>query len=516
MVIDFSKVNLRDRPTLVLRNASGEALQTLGYAYNIEIEILYNEVSTLTFDIPAYVNGVKTPRYDDIVGMTVVDLVGWGQFVLVEPTVVSDGINETKSCKAYSLEYELTYKQITVEYGTYNFWNPMTPESSILGIILTYLPSWRVGEVSDTLIGKYRTFEENGENLYNFIKSTVQNSYRCVFDFDTYERKINVRDMNEVVITKPVYISLDNLAKEIEVTENTEDIYTVLDVHGADDITIRSVNPTGTNKIYNLDYFMNETNFSPEIIRKWQSWKDTCDSYREVYYDLTVQSALITAEITNTENKLYETTYIDLASLENEQSVYIEFLASLSDKTSEAYAEVEEQLHDVNRRIADTEDSIQDLKREISSMYSEKADITAQLEDINDDTALRAFFTADEYKMLDRYFKEESIEESSFAVGVSKYYTDHDVAEDFSSSSYELSGGTVVYGEQDNGRRVYTIRGGTLSGSNNRRAEIVRGTVEVTGSDKCLITAYLGSGVFGDFSFVSSVLAVPYRAMRRS
>ena len=64
-------------------------------------------------------NGVKTPHYDDVVGMKIIDLKDCGQFILVDPEESSNGISTIKSCKAYSLEYEFTKKNIYLEEGTY-------------------------------------------------------------------------------------------------------------------------------------------------------------------------------------------------------------------------------------------------------------------------------------------------------------------------------------------------------------------------------------------------------------
>ena len=54
----------------------------------------------------------------------------------------------------------------------------------------------------------------------------MQEAYGCIFDFDTYNRKINVRSINEIVNTKPVYLSTKNLIKEIEIEENTDELVT--------------------------------------------------------------------------------------------------------------------------------------------------------------------------------------------------------------------------------------------------------------------------------------------------
>ena len=89
-------------------------------------------------------------------------------------------------------------------------------------------------------------YDSGDQNIYNFIKSDLQESYGCVFDFDTYNRLIYVRDITNEPETTPVLFSMDNLIKEVSVEEDTESIVTQLSVYGADNVDIRSVNPMGT------------------------------------------------------------------------------------------------------------------------------------------------------------------------------------------------------------------------------------------------------------------------------
>lgn len=328
MVIDFSKIQLKDTPKLVLRNLDNTAIQVLGCAYGLQLELCYNEVSTLTFSLPKYVDGVKTPGYEKVVGTRIVDLIGWGQFYLVDPERENDGLKEIKTCKAFSLEYEFSKKKMSLEESTYNFWNPTAPDETVLGIILEYMPSWSVGEVDEKLIGKYRTFSVSNANVYDFIKSTVQKSYSCIFEFDTYARKINVKHTESDAETSAVFISLDNLAKKITVKEETDDLVTVLDVNGADGVDIRSVNPTGTNRIYNLDYYMNTDHFSREMIEKWENWKQTFDESQPEYYRLAIKRMLLLSESLAKENQINELRNVNIASLRNVRDAKLELLTS--------------------------------------------------------------------------------------------------------------------------------------------------------------------------------------------
>ena len=192
MIIDFSKIDLRKRPTFILRNLNGDAIGELHNILQPTGSFNYNDMSKVEFEYPSQINGEKTNEYDLLTGMRIIDVQGYGQFVLQNPKEVDDGVIKKKECIAYSLEYELTDKEINLEEGTYCFWNPFAPDSSILGIISQEVPSWTIGTVSNDLIGKYRTFSINGKSIYDWMRSDLQEKYECIFDFDTYNRKINV------------------------------------------------------------------------------------------------------------------------------------------------------------------------------------------------------------------------------------------------------------------------------------------------------------------------------------
>ena len=122
--------------------------------------------------------------------------------LLIDPEEESDGISKVKTCKAYSLEYEFAKKTIFLEAGTFNFYNgiDVSDENTIVGRIHECLPDWRFN-IDESLIGRYRTFDDVSKKVYEFIKSDVQEKYRCIFDFDTYNRMITVRDVDAVVPT---------------------------------------------------------------------------------------------------------------------------------------------------------------------------------------------------------------------------------------------------------------------------------------------------------------------------
>ena len=495
MVVDFSKLDLQEQPVLILKNTAGVPIGTLGSAMNITADIKYNEASVLEFEVPAQVDGVDTPHYDAVIGMRIIELQDIGQFILINPKEVGDGVKKIKYCKAYSLEYEFTFKKLSLASSTYNFWNPVTPDSTLMQIILELMPSWSLGYIDSELVGKYRTFEVSDENLYNFIKGTIQESYNCIFDFDTMTRRINVKSAKSTVPTNPVYISNGNLAEEITVEENTENIVTRLDVNGADGVTIRDVNPMGTNQIINLDYFMNTDNFDTALIEKYWSWKDTYKNYQQQYYNLSVEYALQIMRKTTEQAALVELEH-EMTSLENQQAVIIQAIASNLEQQSS--------LNAINRQISSKQSEIKAKKAEIEDIEADAAAVYAQLVEINKLTKFESFFTKEEYLQLDRYIKDDSVSESSFVVQTTDSYTDEDVGNSIANKKISISGASISNAQK---KDIYDIKGGKVT-SDFIDAEIISAAFERATDNSFVMTAYLGAGTTGDTRFPKGCFSI--------
>lgn len=498
MVVDFSKLDLQEQPVLILKNTAGVPIGTLGSAMNITADIKYNEASVLEFEVPAQVDGVDTPHYDSVIGMRIIELQDIGQFILINPKEVGDGVKKIKYCKAYSLEYEFTFKKLSLASSTYNFWNPVTPDSTLMQIILELMPSWSLGYIDSELVGKYRTFEVSDENLYNFIKGTIQESYNCIFDFDTMTRRINVKSAKSTVPTNPVYISNGNLAEEITVEENTENIVTRLDVNGADGVTIRDVNPMGTNQIINLDYFMNTDNFDTALIEKYWSWKDTYKNYQQQYYNLSVEYALQIMRKTTEQAALVELEH-EMTSLENQQAVIIQAIASNLEQQSS--------LNAINRQISSKQSEIKAKKAEIEDIEADAAAVYAQLVEINKLTKFESFFTKEEYLQLDRYIKDDSVSESSFVVQTTDSYTDEDVGNSIANKKISISGASISKVTNAQKKDIYDIKGGRVT-SDFIDAEIISAAFERATDNSFVMTAYLGAGTTGDTRFPKGCFSI--------
>ena len=502
MVIDFAKLPnpAKERPTLVLRNLSGNAIQPLGYAFNIKAELAYNEVSTLNFDLPSSVDGVAVPNYDKVVGMRQVDLLGndgapCARFILIDPQEKDDGVRKVKSCKAYSLEYEFAKKDFFLEEGTYNFYNPLSQENTILDRIFGVMPDWSISSISPTLLGRYRTFDEQKCKAYDFIKNQVQEKYGCIFEFDTVNRTIDIIDVTEdrsATDKRRVFLSPERLIKEIDINEDSDKIVTALDVSGADGVTIRSVNPTGTNTIYNLDYFMNETNFpggneADGIITKWNEWKADVAAAQSDYYDITIQYNMKLLQVMMKQAELDELN-IDLLVLENEQAVIIQGIQQKLKKQSD--------LTNVNTRITAKKAEIAAKQAEVDAMQASADALHADLIDINEDLALDTRFTAAEMTAIRRYFLEDSIQDGTFVAETAKTYVNEDAHSAVTNQALSITGSAIADPATRGDHTVYTCKGGQLVFS-DFRGYVVSATIDDDANGDTVLTAYLRSGTIG-------------------
>lgn len=498
MIVSFKNVDWTEQPTLVLKNLDGTFLQPLTKAFNIEAKLNYNETSELHFDLPAIADGEATSHYDDVVGMKLIDWVGVGQFVLVNPSISNDGIREVKECKAYSLEYELTYKSTYISEGTYEFWNPMAPDSTVLGMIVEDYPSWSVGTVDDDLVGRYRTFESDNQKTYDLMKNTLQEKYQCIFDFDTYDRKINVRSVAVQTRERPVYLSMDNLIKDIEIEEDTENIFTALDVNGADGVDIRSVNPLGTNTIYNLDYFMTASNFSQKMINQWNEWKTVYENAQKQYYDITVEKVLEESALATANAVLVELKN-ELSTYETLQATYIEAAAQGIDRAQQL-AEIKVKIEQQEAKISAKEEAIASMQGAIGAALDRQKEINAAC-------AFSNFFTNAELTVLDRYIKKDSISEESFVYNKVDSYADADTGAIVPDITFRLTDAQISGTTLESGRAVYSCIGGNIEirvGSITVTAKVVRSALERNPDGSYIYSAYLNKGSYDTVDFESA------------
>lgn len=498
MIVRFTDIDFNEIPLIILKNTNDNPLGVIGCVTDVTYEGMFNEVSTLSFNVPAFVDGEKMEIYDELQGMRIVDIPSLGVFTLTSPHEIGDGVTLTKQCKAYSLEYEFSFKKISLEEETYKLWDDMYPQETLLGIILDMFPNWSVSKVPSSIANRYRTFSVSNTNVYNFIKDQVQQTYNCIFDFDTRQRTINVIDAAEEPVEQPVYLSLDNLATAIEITENTDEIVTRLDVRGADDLDIREVNPCGTNSIINLEYFMNPKNFSQELIDKYHAWVEKCKDKSALYYSVTIEYSIAVTNFIAQSARLTDLKN-ELVSLENVQALII---AGISQNVK-----TQEDLDAVNAEMEDKQNEIFTQEQTIKDISSEREELMDQLRAIRDECAYANNFTKDEQKELDRYIRDGELSDASFAVSDMIDYTEKAIGKNIAEEAISFTDAEITPLVDEADRHIYTIKGGRIAVGTRVDAEVRSAIVEYSNS-KLVVSVHLNSGTMDSIEFPGGCISI--------
>ena len=510
--IAFDKFGRPEPPTLLLQTADERTIGTLPNVANLKITVNFSETSEISFDLPAYSDGVPTPLYDQVVGYKVIRTEHYGIFLLMKPEISGDGIEEIKSVTGYSLEKKLENKQFFLEEGTFNFWNPATPDDTILGRILEVSPGWKAGYVAPSLIGRYRTFDQYDDYALSFLYDDAMDTFRCVVVFDVYNKTINAYDADDDVSTLPIYLGFDNLVTDLDITELTDELVTAMTPSGADDLDIRQVNPTGTNWIYDISYFIENGDIPSALAEKWTEWQKSVLNRQEYYKGLVGLRASATARLLSEQAKLVDRK-AELDDLTNQQSVTIQALAL--ETTADGKASQQKKLDEINanmekkkKEVADQEAVVADIKTTLDA--SNPDSYPAQIKAVNDELKLTAFFTADEYALLRHYFIEQPLSDDTFVAS--------DVDTAVTGESSKVTNGAIAISDStlaqvDFGeikKKMYTIAGGTavVTAANKMSVAIIRGTLEHKTGDEFVFSLYCGEMKIGEKTAPSGLITL--------
>lgn len=510
--ISFDKFGRPEPPTLLLQTADERTIGTLPNVANLKITVNFSETSEISFDLPAYSDGVPTPLYDKVVGYKVIRTEHYGIFLLMKPEISGDGIEEIKSVTGYSLEKKLENKQFFLEEGTFNFWNPATPDDTILGRILEVSPGWKAGYVAPSLIGRYRTFDQYDDYALSFLYDDAMDTFRCVVVFDVYNKTINAYDADDDVSTLPIYLGFDNLVTDLDITELTDELVTAMTPSGADDLDIRQVNPTGTNWIYDISYFIENGDIPSALAEKWTEWQKSVLNRQEYYKGLVGLRASATARLLSEQAKLVDRK-AELDDLTNQQSVTIQALAL--ETTADGKASQQKKLDEINanmekkkKEVADQEAVVADIKTTLDA--SNPDSYPAQIKAVNDELKLTAFFTADEYALLRHYFIEQPLSDDTFVAS--------DVDTAVTGESSKVTNGAIAISDStlaqvDFGeikKKMYTIAGGTavVTAANKMSISIIRGTLEHKTGDEFVFSLYCGEMKIGEKTAPSGLITL--------
>lgn len=443
MIIDLNTIKQLKDLTMYISKHDMEIYNCINKPSNCKATFNLNQYSEITFDI----NDIDDQNvFDDLDTNSRIYIDGLGWWVAASPSYSSEEGVRKKSCKLYSIEYDLSTRNLnnfyinTGEYGSINevrFYDETTPSKSLMHLILDKFPEWSIGTIHEELVNKERTFSVESAPVYNFLTEEVAKTLQCIFVFDTEHLTISAYPISKFGSYTDVCISDETVVKSLSKSPLDESgITTAIRVYGNDSLDIRAVN-CGFEYLYDLSYYYDR--MSPELYQAWTGYNTLLSNHAETFRDAQLaynkleneMAAMKDKQPDNAESQTWSDYGIDaldtlLTSVNNtienyreqgydkESSIYYYQYVRLVYKYQYIYEELDKQHVAYNQKQA-----------ELDELHS-------QIETIKSEVAWSNHFTGEQLNELSLYIKEGDYTDNTFAI------TDIYTEEQIQQKQYDL------------------------------------------------------------------------------
>lgn len=427
--VDF--LNNLEKPIIYIAKKDKTFLGAVSIYDDLSLTFNLNAFQTASFKIYRDINGKKYEHYDDFQEDRLIMIQGIGWYKIhVETNIENTGIS--KNITANSLECTLCNKRLVdfqvnsddfedEKYARTIFYNPADLNKSLLHRVLNVAPNWSVGHVDQSIANKQRTFDIDDSDVYSFLINDVSEAFNCLFIFDTVNMTVNAYDLDNYGDDTNIFVSMDNLVQSMEETIDENSIITCYRVVGGDNVEVAEINPNGTNKIYNFEYYL------PEME---ESIQNKVIAYNEKYRSLKLTYQSITNRMRQQLDVIQELYTRNPESAEStDWSLY--GLYMLQDKR-DSYKNVDEvycaqgmnkpdsfnyNLYAKNKELLDSVQVELDKRQtEVESAEATYNSIKAEMTSLQEQLDMDKWFTKDEWKTLDTYVVEETYSNDNYSI----------------------------------------------------------------------------------------------------
>lgn len=412
MLAQFDSFGNFEIPQITLCNPDGRALGILSNLSDRKMNIRFNDLSDLSFTIRRGTEDCRCPVYEQVEPFRYLLLEDIGYFVITDVSESEEGGEAFKTVEASSCEYELNHIQLDYYEGTYGFYSsaPQEKTDSLMTLIMEKLPSWRLdtGSIPSDVAARFRTFDTTDQTVYSFFMTEMEEAYECLFEFDILERVIRVYDRYQYDNRTDICLSTEDVLKGLTLRTKSDEIKTALTVKGGNGLDILSVNPLGTNMIYNFSYYATPDWMDDALIAKVQKWQADVAAFAEEETGVFPQKrAQINAIQSRKADKEGEITRLkqDLTNLQTQQSAIISEPAEQAQKNAN--------LASVRTKINAAKSALSSAESALASIEAELKAANAGLKALQDQIALNAVFTPAEMEVLSRFIQQGAYTEEN-------------------------------------------------------------------------------------------------------
>lgn len=287
MIINRNTLGSIEVPAFVLRKASGERIGALPCTTRIYVR-KYNDMDTLSLEVPYYTDGSPSPFYQDIDIMKYVECPTIGVFAIKTVNIVNEGqMSEFKKLECVSRECELGQKyleEFTVNYGTtgsidgVKFYSPGDQTHSLLHLaVKEKCPGWDFDYINPALWSMIRSFDISRQDIYSFLMNDVAEAYECIFVFNTEAMTISAYLEEQYAQNTNIHVSYNNLLENTDMDYSLDDIKTCITLRGDDDLDVREI-AFGYDRIYDFSAYASLDYWSEDLLTAYNAWQELIGS----------------------------------------------------------------------------------------------------------------------------------------------------------------------------------------------------------------------------------------------
>lgn len=412
MLAQFDSFGNFEIPQITLCNPDGRALGILSNLSDRQMNIRFNDLSDLSFTIQRGAKECRCPVYEQVEPFRYLLVDGIGYFVITDVSVSEEGNDAFKTVEASSCEYELNNIQLGYYEGTYRFYSgdDSDPKNSLLSDIMKRLPSWRLDTdgIPAAVAARSRTFDTTDQTVYAFLMTELEEAYECLFEFDILNRVIRVYDRYQYDNRTDICLSTEDVLQGLTLRTKSDEIKTALLVKGGNGLDILSVNPLGTNLIYNFSYYATEEWMDAALIEKVKSWQAHVDALTSSENSaFQVQRAEISKLQGRKAEKEGEITRLkqELSNLQVQQSAIISDTASQDIKNANLKA--------LHPQILAAKSALSTAEGALSSIQTQLNTENDKLLALQKQVRLESVFTPAEMEVLSRFIQQGAYTEEN-------------------------------------------------------------------------------------------------------
>jgi hypothetical protein len=405
--------NANERYRVLLCKQSREVIAELTSFYLDETyEGQLGGADSFSFSVLEKVNGMATPEFEKILPKQLLRIyrgsVDLGFFEIQECST-EHNITARKNIRASSLEIKLSSKKFFLTEGVFTL-------DEILDAVAEKSKGWKKGFITPSLRNRSRLIDLADTTVLEFLLSTAQGLYECIFIFNTVTRTISAYALANFGINTEIFISHKNLASSLQVEDLTGQIVTRLYLYGNSDMSVREVN-MGQDFIENFSFFKNSDWMSVGLITALNAYENTITAAKPNYDALEVQRLPIALEINALD--------AEIVSIKHN----IQTKTAARDKIVASGEYYDPMVATLTQEIRNFEASLITKTAELDTKKTNLISISSQMNAIADSLDKSLHFTVAQLEELDAFIFEEMYQDDSFVLSDRHDYEEYRAAQ---------------------------------------------------------------------------------------